>query len=127
MLHPAIIVREKNSIHRYGLFATRLIRKGELVWQLDEPTLTWRDVEALSAERRKAFDWYGFQCGVNRYSLPDDDSREANHSCDPNTWWADSDSIIAQRDILSNEEVTYDYSSCDIDLVFEIFTSINMF
>jgi SET domain-containing protein len=120
MLHPAIEVRENKTIHQNGLFATQLILKGELVWQLDAPTLTWKQVEALSENRREAFDWYGFQCGVDRYSLPDDDSREANHSCDPNTWWADSDSIIARRDILANEEVTYDYSTCDIDLVFKM-------
>jgi hypothetical protein len=120
MLHSAIEVRDKKAIHRNGLFATRPIRKGELVWQLNEPTLTWSEVEALSEERREAFDYYGFQCGINRYSLPEGSSREANHSCDPNTWWAGSDFIIARRDILTDEEVTYDYSTCDIDLVFDM-------
>ncbi len=120
MLHSAIVVRGTGAIHCNGLFATRLIPKGTLVWHLDEPTFSWKEIEAWPAERRKAFDWYGFQCGVDRYSLPEGKSREANHSCDPNTWWAGSDSIVARRDIKANEEVTYDYSSCDIDLVFEM-------
>ncbi len=120
MLHAAIEVREKGTIHRNGLFATRLIRKGELVWELDEPTYSWKEIEGWDEERRKDFDWYGFQCGVDRYSSPEGISRETNHSCDPNTWWAGSDSIIARRDIQADEEVTYDYSTCDIDLLFEM-------
>jgi len=120
MLHAAIEIRKKGTIHRNGLFATRLIRKGELVWELDEPTYTWEEIEGWDEGRRKDFDWYGFQCGVDRYSSPEGISRETNHSCDPNTWWAGSDSIIARRDIQADEEVTYDYSTCDIDLVFEM-------
>ena len=43
-----------------------------------------------------------------------------NHSCDPNTWWADGKSIVARRNIRPGEEVTYDYSTTDVDLVFEM-------
>ena len=120
MLHSEIEVRGRGMIHGNGLFATRLIRKGELVWELDEPTYSWKEIERWDENRRRDFDWYGFQCGVDRYSSPEGISREMNHSCEPNTWWAGSDSLVAQQDILTNEEVTYDYSSCDIDLVFEI-------
>ncbi len=120
MLHSAIEVRRKSTIHGNGLFTTRLIRKGTLVWELDEPTFTREEIKTWSAERRMAFDRYGFQCGVDRYSLPEDLSREMNHSCDPNTWWSGSDSLVARRDIQTDEEVTYDYSTCDIDLVFDI-------
>jgi hypothetical protein len=69
MLHPAIEVHSKGAIHGNGLFAKRLIRKGELVWELDEPTYSWKEIEKWDKERRKAFDWYGFQCGIDRYSL----------------------------------------------------------
>ncbi len=120
MLHSAILVRSTGAIHCNGLFAARLIRKGTLIWQLEGPTFARKEIEAWPAERRIAFAWYGFQCGVDRYSLPEGASREANHSCDPNTWWAGSDSLVARRDIHADEEVTYDYSTCDIDLVFEM-------
>jgi len=120
MLHPAIEVRSKGAIHENGLFANRLIRKGELVWELDEPTYSLKEIEKWDKERRKAFDWYGFQCGIDRYSNPEGISKHMNHSCDPNIWWAGSDSCVARRDIHTNEEVTYDYSSCDIDLDFEM-------
>jgi SET domain-containing protein len=120
MLHSAIEVRRKGTIHGNGLFATRLISKGELVWELTDPTYSWKEIEGWDEERRKAFDWYGFQCVVDRFSSPEGNSREMNHSCDSNTWWAGSDSIVARRDIHADEEVTYDYSICDIDLVFEM-------
>ncbi len=120
MLHSAIEVRSKGAIHGSGLFTTQLIRKGTLIWELDEPTYTWKEIETWSQERFRDFRWYGFQCGVDRYSLPEGISREMNHSCDPNTWSKGSDSVIARRDILVGEEITYDYSTYDIDIDFEI-------
>ncbi len=121
MLHSAIEVRGKGMIHENGLFTTRLIRKGELIWELDEPTYSWKEIEGWDEDRRKDFDWYGFQCGVDRYSSPAGISREMNHSCDPNTWWCVSSySLVARRDIHTDEEVTYDYATSDIDLIFEM-------
>jgi len=120
MLHSAIVMRSKGTIHGNGLFATEKIPKGTIVWELDEPTFTWSEIKAWPQERFRDFGWYGFQCGVDRYSLPEGLSRETNHSCDPNTWWAGSNSIIARIDILAGEEVTYDYSTSDINLTFEM-------
>ena len=120
MLHEAIVVSRKESTHGVCLVTTRLIRAGELVWRLDEPTYTWKEIESWAPERREAFDWYGFQCGVDRYSLPEGLSREMNHSCDPNTWWSDSYSLVARRDIQPGDEITYDYSTADVDHVFEM-------
>ncbi|MCP4126103.1 MAG: SET domain-containing protein, partial [Gammaproteobacteria bacterium] len=120
VLHPAIVVRNKDTIQGNGLFTTQLIRKGTLIWKLDEPTYTWKEIKTWQEDRFKAFEQYGFQCGIDRYSLPEGPSREMNHSCDPSTWWTDSDSLIARRDIQAGEEVTYDYSSCDIDIGLDI-------
>ncbi len=121
MLHSAIEVRRKGTIHENGLFTTQLIQKGELVWKLNELTYSWKEIEGWDEERRKYFDWYGFQFGVDCYSLPEGSSREMNHSCNPNTWWGiGTNSIVARQDIQPEEEVTYDYSTCDIDLVFEM-------
>jgi hypothetical protein len=120
MLHSAIVVCRNGAIHGNGLFANRLIRKGTLVWELDEPTFTWKEIQAWPEKQLRVFNWYGFQCDVDRYSLPKDDSREWNHSCNPNTWWAGSNLICARRDIQVGEEVTYDYSTCDIDLELEM-------
>jgi len=120
MLHSAIVVREKGTIHGNGLFANELIREGSLVWELTDPTYTLKEILTWSDERRRDFNRYGFQCGIDRYSLPEGNCREFNHSCNPNTWWSGSDSLIAQRDINVDEEVTYDYSTCDVELDFDI-------
>ena len=120
MLHSAIIVRNKDSIQGDGLFTTQLIRKGTLVWKLDEPTYTWNEIKMWQEDKFKVFLQYGFQCGVDPYSLPEGLSRKMNHSCDPNTWWSGSDSLVARRNIHTGEEITYDYSTCDIDLALEM-------
>ena len=120
MLHSAIAVRSEGTIEGDGLFATDLISKGAIIWQLDEPTFTQTEVSSWQREKRRDFRRYGFQCGVNSFSLPMGASREMNHSCDPNTWWGGSERIIARRDIDENEEITYDYASCDIDLEFHM-------
>ena len=120
MLHPSIEMRQKGAIQGNGLFAVQLIPKGTLVWELNEPTYTWQEIESWSEDRLKPFKRYGFQCGVDRYSSPEGISRELNHSCSPNIWWASSDSMIARYDIFAGDELTYDYSSCDVDLEFEM-------
>jgi SET domain-containing protein len=119
-MHPAIIARRDGAIHGCCLVATQLIREGELIWELDEPMYSWNEIESWSAERREAFDWYGFQCGVDRYSLPEGLSREMNHSCDPNTWWSGSTMLVARREIQPGDEVTYDYSTADVARSFEM-------
>jgi len=120
MLHPAIEARSFGTIHRTGLVATRKIAAGTVVWELDEPTYTMEQIRAWPEARRRAFKWYGFQCGHDRYSLPEGLSRDVNHSCDPNTWWVNNHALAARRDIEADEEVTYDYATCDIDLAFSM-------
>lgn len=55
MLHEAIVASREKSTHGVCLVTTRLIRVGELVWRLDDPTYTWKEVESWSPERREAF------------------------------------------------------------------------
>ena len=119
-MHPAIVASGDGSIHGTCLVTTRRIPEGARVWTPDEPIYPMKEIESWTPERREAFEWYGFQCGADRFSLPEGLSREMNHSCDPNTWWDGSITLIARRDIEAGEEVTYDYSTCDIDHVFEM-------
>jgi len=120
MIHPAIAASGDDTIHGTCLVATRKISAGEMVWKLDEPMFTWDEVESWGPERREAFEWYGFQCGEDRYSLPEGLSREMNHSCDPNTWRDGSITLVARWDIEPGDEITYDYSSADIGHDFEM-------
>ena len=115
MLHPAIIASRNSAIHGVCLVTTEPIHAGELIWELDEPMYSWQEIESWDDDRRQAFDWYGFRCGEDRYSLPEGLSREMNHSCDPTTWWRGSTRLVARRDIEAGEEITYDYTTCEID------------
>src|SRR5262249_32692782 len=36
-----------------------------------------------------------------------------NHSCDPNAWFVDDETMTARRDIKAGEEVTYDYATSE--------------
>lgn len=121
MLIPQIVARNGCAIEGTGLFATDFIPKGTLVWQMDEnePTYTWAQILAWPEDRQKRFDTYGFQFGVDCFVMTEADCRYANHSCDPNTWWHGS-VMIARRDIQPGEEVTYDYSSSDIDVEWDM-------
>ncbi len=120
MLHPAIIASRKGRIHGVCLVTTEPIRAGELIWRITEPMYNWSEVESWDEEKREAYDWYGFQCGEDQFSLPVGLSREMNHSCDPNTWWSGSTRLVARRDIGAGEEITYDYATTEVDHDFEL-------
>ncbi len=45
MLHPAIIASRDEPIHGVCLVTNREIRKGELVWELDEPIYSWNEIQ----------------------------------------------------------------------------------
>ena len=120
MLHPALITKDTGTIQGQGLFTTESITQGTMLWELEDPTFSWAEVLEWSPERFTRFRHYGFQCGVDSYSLPEDISREANHSCNPNTWWGEGYSLVARWDIKAGDEITYDYASCDIELALEM-------
>ena len=69
MLHSAIVASNKGAIHGSCLVATRLICAGEVVWELDEPMFTWKEIETWPAERQRDFDWYGFQHSLPRLRM----------------------------------------------------------
>lgn len=110
MLASSIII--KNSpVDGRGLFASRPIKRGEIVWRLDtsEPKLTYAALQQLSERERSL----AFQFG-NEFIICHDGSEYMNHGCDPNTWWASDTELAARRDITSGEEITYDYVTADI-------------
>lgn len=111
VLHKDIELR-KSSIEGKGLFAKKLIPKDTIVWELNssEKRLTLKQLSALPWEERKL----AYQQG-NKYIIVTDGSEFINHSCDPNLWWETDESFSARRDIKPDEEITYDYSSSDIN------------
>jgi SET domain-containing protein len=122
MLHPHIQVMSSEVIHGSGLIACHPIAQGEVVSRLEPgmPTLRIEDVLAASAEEQERLLHYGYQCDETHMVFENEPERLMNHACDPNTWWADDQTMIARRDIAAGEEITYDYATTEITVPFEL-------
>ncbi|MGK7866344.1 SET domain-containing protein [Falsiroseomonas sp. E2-1-a20] len=110
-MHPDIRAYD-SAIEGRGLTASRPIPKHAVVWRLaDAPgrLLTLRELKRLPPEQRHLAYRY-----KDRHFLSEDASRFMNHSCEPNTVWADDETLIAARDIAAGEEVTFDYATSDV-------------
>ena len=125
MLHPLIKLRQ-SQIQGKGVFATGLIRKGEVVWretpedraqQLDVPIA---ELKSWPEEKQRQFERYAYQISEDTYTgrkdgVPVDPADFTNHSCDPTTWFVNDTTMTARRDILPGQEITYDYATSEID------------
>lgn len=105
-----------NSIAGFGIYATRTIRKGDIIFTGEEKAqriVTRRFVEKnWNEEQQLHFRRYAYALSDEVFVLWDDDPSEwapQNHSCDANTR-LDGLNVIALRNISRNEELTLDYS-----------------
>jgi len=119
MLNTKIEVRG-SDIEGRGLFAREKIPAGEFIWRKDpgEKYYSQAEIDAFTAEQKKNFYNYSYQVGPDQfYGTPEgkagDDADYMNHSCDPNTWFEADGSMSARRDILPQEEITYDYATSE--------------
>ena len=122
MIHPSIKILEKSNIAGKGLVASAPIRHGEVVWQLDpsDPIVHLPEIAQWPAQKQEDFAHFAFQLDDEDFVIPQGIDRYTNHSCDPNTWWSDNRTFVARKDIQAGEEVTYDYSTADILLDFQM-------
>lgn len=103
--YPHLEVRG-SDIHHRGVFAARLIKKGERIIEY-----TGRKLTAAQAERSSSD--YLFQLNSKTFIDGKNTARYINHSCDENAVvkierghiWID-----AMRDIEKGEEIVYSYS-----------------
>lgn len=116
MLHPNIRARKGDVIEGTGLVAIGPIKAGEVVSRLDpgQPHYLISEVLTWPEEQRDALLQYAYQCNELEVVNEQNDDRYMNHSCDPNTWWLDDDTMIARRDIQAGEEITYDYATTEV-------------
>lgn len=108
-----------SQIEGRGLFATVVIRAGEVLFD-DDPSHDADDSHVVMTDEEfaafiKTVDKYNAVAlgdGLHRVNLNlDDPSTCGNHSCDPNAWLADDHiTLVARRDISVGEEVTTDYA-----------------
>jgi D-alanine-D-alanine ligase len=105
-----------NAIAGYGIFATRAITEGEVLWRGEgraHRLVTLPHVEATwSAESQRMLRRYGYPVADGVYAFWDEDPEAwapQNHSCAPNTAM-DGLNMVALRAIAAGEELTLDYA-----------------
>ena len=104
-----------NAIAGYGIFATRPIAAGDVVWRGEgrpQRIVTRQHVEATwSDDERQQLRRYGWPLGDGLYAIWAEDPTDwapQNHSCAPNTM-LDGLNLVTLRDIAEGEELTLDY------------------
>ncbi len=122
MLHPAIVMRDNETIEGRGLITIAPIKTGEIISRLnpDEPRMSITHLHQLSTDEQDQLMHYCYQCDDEHIACEQGIERFMNHSCDPNTWWGDDHTMIARRDIGAGEEITYDYATTEISVPFEM-------
>jgi hypothetical protein len=113
MVHPDTELRFVNDHIGWGVFATRALPKGTIVWALDplDQKFTAAQVAALPAHAQSALEKYSYIDARGRHILCWDHGRFFNHSCAANCLSLGYDFELAVRDIAAGEELTDDYGT----------------
>lgn len=113
MVHPDTELRFVSPAIGRGVFATRPIPRGTIVWALDVLDQRFRpsEVAVLPAYARAQLEKYAYLDAQGDHVLCWDIARYFNHSCDANCLSAGYDFELAVRDIAAGEELTDDYGT----------------
>lgn len=111
MIHPDTELRFVSNEVGLGVFATKFIPKGTIVWISDDLDLILDEdyVDSLDEIRKKIVLKYTYQENNGDYILHWDHSRYMNHSFRPNCIDTAYDFQLASRDINPGEQLTCDY------------------
>ncbi|MEP6619366.1 MAG: SET domain-containing protein-lysine N-methyltransferase [bacterium] len=105
-----------NGVSGYGIFATRPIVDGEVVFRGEgraQRIVTARHASEWSDAERLQFRRYAYPLSSEVFALWDTDPNQwapQNHSCEANTQFDGLD-VVASRAIAMNEELTLDYAT----------------
>lgn len=109
-----------SAISGMGVFADEDIAGGERV-RLIDGDIVFR-INRTKEDSLSNPDWIGI--GQYRWIDPRGVLRFLNHSCEPNvgvvTPEADVVAVVAMRDIIAGEELTFDYSTTECDPLWEM-------
>lgn len=113
MVHPHTELRFVNPHIGWGVFATRAIPKGTIVWALDalDQQFSPEQVASLPPYAQRQLQIYSYTDGRGRTVLCWDHGRFFNHSCAANCLSLGYDFELAVRDIEAGEELTDDYGT----------------
>lgn len=107
-------VENRNStISGKGLFAREDIGRGEtlVIWKGEY-------TDSKGAEKARKKGKLAMQWDEDLFSVEDrgdDEGYFINHSCDPNLWMIEPNSLISRREIKKGEELTADYALWEAD------------
>jgi hypothetical protein len=118
MIHPDTELRWIDEQIGYGVFVTKPIPKGTIVWircALDI-TMTPAQVQALGEPYQPIFNHFAYFDSADNAILCWDIARYVNHSCNPAMMPVGEEIEIAVRDLLPGDHLTCDYAYCNIPL-----------
>lgn len=117
MIHPATELRLVNPHVGYGVFASRLIPKGSLVYVQDplDIQITPEQYQGLDETSRQLAEKYSFIDAHGNRILSWDGAKYVNHSCSPNTMSTAWGFEVALRDIQPGEEITDEYGLFNLE------------
>ncbi len=105
-----------------GIFASRDIKKGELLFHIDLTLFdrySLADLERFLAKHPELDGDHTNYAGHGKYVLEDTPASFMNHSCDPNCVFKMRSisvyDVLAYRNIKEGEELTHDYTACSVD------------
>ncbi|MEK7586202.1 MAG: SET domain-containing protein [Patescibacteria group bacterium] len=107
----------KSKLHGKGLFAKKDIKKGEIVFIIKGKKIKFL-INSQAKAKIAGFNWVGI--GKNEWRDPNKHCVYFNHSCDANTAILGHVTVIALRNIKKGEEVTFDYSTTEADIFWQI-------
>jgi len=120
LIHPDTELRPADALG-LGVFATRAIPRGTIVWVLDEldQQLDPPRIVGLGELMRPSLDRYAYVNARGDSVLCWDHARFVNHSCRANVLSTGWDFDLAVEDIRRGAQLTTDYGCLNLDEPFE--------
>lgn len=117
MMHPDTELRFIDERIGYGVFATRDIPKGTIVWALDplDQRITPKQIEQMIEPMKHQVLKYSYRNEHGEYILCWDIGRYINHSFHANCVGTAYEIELAARDIKAGEQLTDDYGTLNVD------------
>ena len=104
----------KSKLHGKGLFASRNIKRGEVIFFVKGKKIKFFITDEKRA-KVAGLNWVGV--GKNEWINPEKEySVYFNHSCNPNSAIKGRVTVVALRNIEKEEEITFDYSTTEGDI-----------
>jgi len=117
MLHPFTELRPVDDDIGVGVFVTRFIERGTVVWVQDirDQVVPMAHYERLGKTQRDILDKYAYEDSWGNLVLCWDIARYMNHSCSPATLSLGEYCEIAARDLHPGDELTCEYGFLNLD------------